>query len=256
MSPVGPMAIKAKTVLDLAPVPSYLSVSPFAHEILARDIAECSSEGESDDDDGDADLDLDDPAAAQTAALSFRPGGIAYGSCRPAVAPLGHPPPTMQSIEESRNAERSLLRDNHILPPKHRRARYETPLRRLYRWVFSTKVRDPEPDLGPVLSRVSTKAYETTPLLLSVSEVLSPPTPTEEQIRWEAAVATGHIKTTWQREAKTLLQYSGPLILTFLLHYSVTIGSVLTVGRIGMIELGAVSRKLSPSHVSLYRMTD
>ncbi len=249
MSPIGPININGDARFDVTPISSYLGTSPISQEILARDIADCSSEGEASDNEWDVDPDFEAAALnGQRAPLSFHPGGIAYGSCRPAVGPqsLEHAPPTQQDIEESRNAERSLLRDNHILPPKHPRARHETPLRRLYRWVFSTKVREVDSGVvGPALSRVSTKALETTPLLLSVAEVAAP-TPHEEHDRWQAAVAANILRTTWQREAKTLLQYSGPLIITFLLHYSVTIGSVLTVGRIGMIELGAVSCK-SPS---------
>ena len=220
-------------------VSSYLATSPIAQEILARDIEECSTEDEDSGSEPEDEFDSDPHAAP----LSFHPpGSIAYGTCRPIVGPHGpdNVPATTRDIEESRNAERSLLRDNHILPPKNPRPTYETPLRRLYRRIFSTKVRDANHDFTSVAVRVSTKAIETTPLLHSIQEV-GPPTPNEEHNRWEAAVAANVLRTTWQREAKTLLQYSGPLILTFLLHYSVTIGSVLTVGRIGMIELGAVS---------------
>lgn len=59
--------------------------------------------------------------------------------------------------------------------------------------------------------------------------------------QWEAAVASGKIKTTWQREAKTLWRYSSPLVITFLLQYSLTVASVFTVGHLGKVELGAVS---------------
>lgn len=58
---------------------------------------------------------------------------------------------------------------------------------------------------------------------------------------WEEAVASGLIRTTWQREAKTLGQYSSPLVVTFVLQYSLTVASIFTVGHIGKIELGAAS---------------
>ena len=76
------------------------------------------------------------------------------------------------------------------------------------------------------------------------SEDESVPTPPPEEVieRFEEAVAAHALKTTWQREAKTLIQYAAPLIATFLLHYSVTVASVLTVGRLGMVELAAVNR--------------
>jgi MATE family multidrug resistance protein len=60
--------------------------------------------------------------------------------------------------------------------------------------------------------------------------------------QWEAAVAEGKIKTTWQREAKTIAVYSRSLIVTFLLQYSISVASIFAVGRIGKLELGAVSR--------------
>jgi len=226
-------------------VASYLGTSPLAQEILARDIAECSSDSDSSDDEFGFD---GRPLKGSAAPLSFHPPGVAYGAChRPVLGPHHDPenvPPTRLDIEESLNAERSLLRDNHILPPKHPRPSYETPLKRLYRRLFSTKVRDDAGDFGPRLTDIVTsKAFETTPLLVQVEEC-GPPTPNETHNRFEAAAAANILRTTWQREAKTLLQYSGPLIVTFLLHYSVTIGSVLTVGRIGMFELGAVNRKL------------
>jgi MATE family multidrug resistance protein len=231
---------------------SYLATSPIAQEILIRDIAECSTEEEDGYGASDSDSDLDESRPLndhqeqhhhQSAHLAFHPGGIAYGTACLAAAPSAPhcPPPIPREIEESRNAERSLLRDNHLLPPKHRWAGEDRPLRRLYRRVFSTKVRDSSRDNSAILYH---KAVETTPLLEQIYEV-GPPTPDsdEEHNRWEAAVAAQAIRTTWQREAKTLVQYSGPLIVAFLLHYSVTIGSVLTVGRIGMLELGAVNRK-------------
>lgn len=234
---------------------SYLATSPIAQEILVRDIAECSTEEDDDYEDG-SDVDsLNDVhhRSQQSATLAFHPVAIAYGSERPAIAPHSqhHPPPTAREIEESRSAERSLLRDNHFLPPKHPRTGDETILRRLYRRIFSTKVRD-LPPLGDAPA-IYHKAVETTPLLHHVYEV-GPPTPDsiEEHCRWEAAVAANAIKTTWQREAKTLVQYSAPLIVAFLLHYSVTIGSVLTVGRIGMVELGAVNLATMTASITCY----
>jgi multidrug resistance protein, MATE family len=242
MSPAKPIPVEAKShhhhASENLPFPSsYLATSPIAQEIIARDIEECSAEGEQDMDASD------DNTLQPTALLSFHPSGIAYdgyGTGRPAVPVQGpvHPVPSAQEIEDSRSAERSLLRDNHFLPPKHQRTGNENALTLLYRWIFSTKVRE----------LYASKAIESTPLLVSVEEV-GPPTPNEEHSRWEAAVAANMIKTTWQREAKTLVQYAAPLILTFLLHYGVTIGSVLTVGRIGTTELAAVNCMFSSNNM-------
>jgi MATE family multidrug resistance protein len=59
--------------------------------------------------------------------------------------------------------------------------------------------------------------------------------------KWDEAVAAGKINTSWQREAKVLTKSSAPLILTFLLQYSLPVASIFTVGHIGKTELGAVS---------------
>ena len=64
---------------------------------------------------------------------------------------------------------------------------------------------------------------------------------------WNEAVAAGKITTTWQREAKVLTRSSAPLILTFMLQYSLPVASIFTVGHIGKVELGAVSLASSKS---------
>jgi MATE family multidrug resistance protein len=83
------------------------------------------------------------------------------------------------------------------------------------------------------------------------------PPPHEIHKRWQQTVASHDIETTWQREAKTLVQYAAPLIVTFLLHYSVTVASVLTVGRLGMEELAAVNCECLPipdiPHIGILR---
>ncbi|KAK3393398.1 mate-domain-containing protein [Podospora didyma] len=240
---------------------SYLSSSPIiAQEILARDLAQCLDDTDGEDVGAEEDVisEFDDGLGTHGALLISRPAGIAYGTLRPilaADAPPGTPALTgLKDIVESRNAERSLLRDNHILPPKHARPFDESVWKRLYRRLFSTKVPVPSTDdaFGPPLSRVSTKALESTPLL--PHEYLEPHTPTESetQERWDAAVAANILKTTWQREAKTLTQYSRALIVTFLLHYSVTVTSVFTVGRIGRMELGAVSLATMTANITCY----
>lgn len=65
-------------------------------------------------------------------------------------------------------------------------------------------------------------------------------------------MASGKIKTTWQREAKTLWRYSSPLVVTFVLQYSLTVASIFAVGHIGPIELGAVSLASMTANISGY----
>ena len=70
--------------------------------------------------------------------------------------------------------------------------------------------------------------------------------------QWEAAVSAGVIKTTWQREAKTITVYSRSLIVTFLLQYSISICSIFAVGKIGKLELGAVSLATMTGNITFW----
>ncbi|KAK0721695.1 mate-domain-containing protein [Lasiosphaeria miniovina] len=234
--------------------PSFVATSPIVREILGRDIAECSSEP---DDETHATPESDDESEhpstqAIEPKLAFHPNGVAYG-CGFSTVPLqglDRPVPNPREVEESLQAELSLLRDNDIIPSKssHSWTRRDSLPGRVYRHVFSTKTRDhEEPDF-------SGAAAETTPLLPDDSSIDELPTPPPNEIheRWEEAVATHSVKTSWQRETKTLVQYSAPLIATFLLHYSVTIGSVLTVGRLGMVELAAVNLATMTASITCY----
>lgn len=233
---------------------SFRAGSPIAQEALARDLAEDSDwdEGETPFDDDASDISVDPHGPI----MYRRPSGVAYGTTRPAVGPRPMDDPaagflTQSEMLQSRNEELSLLRDNHILPPKHPVPDNESFGRRLYRKLFSTKVPlkeygDEESIHHTPLSRV---VSETSALLgenghgngYSQHEIQAA---VDEQ--WEAALAAGHIKTTWQREAKTIAVYSRSLVVTFLLQYSINVASIFAVGHIGKIELGAISRTSSP----------
>lgn len=227
---------------------SFRAGSPIAQEALARDLAADSDweEGETPFDDDASDISVDPHGPI----MYRRPSGVAYGTTRPAVGPrpMDEPVLTQAEMVQSRNEEMSLLRDNHILPPKHPVSDHESLGRRLYKKLFSTKVplkeyADEEAPSAP-LSRVVSEAsallgehggggYAQRELQAAVDE------------QWDVAVAAGHIKTTWQREAKTIAVYSRSLVVTFLLQYSINVASIFAVGHIGKIELGAISCKLS-----------
>lgn len=239
------------------------SASPLARGIIARDfvVDYISEHGGDDDLDLDLDpdgLDFDDaisvaeslllPPLAMTRSRSstqellpapnlfLRPSGVVYGSVTraglpPQEADMPQPIPNERELIEARLAEESLLRDNHILPPKHGDPDPDEGLFwRVYRQWFSTKVR--------TTTTTTHKASETTPLLRTY---VGDDDDLAHDMVWGTAVAAEQIQTTWQREAKTLSQYSRSLILTFLLHYSVQIVSIFTIGRFGTLELGAVS---------------
>lgn len=59
--------------------------------------------------------------------------------------------------------------------------------------------------------------------------------------KWEEAVVADRIDTTWGREAMVIGKYAAPLMVTFLLQYSLTVSSIFTLGHLGTKELGAVS---------------
>ncbi|EGR51638.1 uncharacterized protein TRIREDRAFT_74635 [Trichoderma reesei QM6a] len=215
---------------------SFRSASPLAGQVLAQDIAECT-----DDDFDPADDQIDGEHSHHF--MYRRPSGVAYGAARPAFNPNGLDEPILTPLErkQSRDAERSLLRDNHVLPPKHNNKSQSIPAR-IYRKIFSTKVPVEEyegesEDDSPLLSRDDDLDYGTR------SRRQRPVPEGEEDVdeQWEEAITTGRIRTTWQREAKTVLSYCGPLIVTFFLQYSINVAGIFAVGRIGTIELGAIS---------------
>ncbi|KAH6659363.1 mate-domain-containing protein [Truncatella angustata] len=235
---------------------SFMPGSPLAQEIVARDVAECSDE---DDEDINVDTTFDsDDSDAESypghdggghhggPTLYRQPQGIAFGGTRrPSVLPEVMEAPVVTRVEkkQSRAAERSLLRDNHILPPKHVPEKRPGLPTRVYKKLFSTKVRKPLDD--------EEMPTEESPLLPDrrTSGALE-----HERLNetWEAAVASGKIQTTWQREAQTIAKYSRSLIVTFLLQYSISIASVFAVGRIGTVELGAVSLATMTANITCY----
>lgn len=62
----------------------------------------------------------------------------------------------------------------------------------------------------------------------------------------------GEPDTSLKTEITVLLRYSIPLIITFLLQYSLTVASVFSVGRLGSTELAAVSLLSMTANISGY----
>ncbi|KAI6765682.1 hypothetical protein HG530_006752 [Fusarium avenaceum] len=236
---------------DLTFPPPFIDTAPNADEILNRDIEDCSSGDEHNDEEA-----VQDPRYVNETdlQLAFHPSGVAFGSGFSTVPPtsIEIPPPNPHDFEQSFRAEVSLLRDNDILPSKHPRTGWRASFwGRVYRHLFSTRVHDHD---KPLFS--TEESTETSPLLRQriVRFDGIPPTPPADDVhkRWEEALASHNIETTWQRETKTLVQYALPLIATFLLHYSVTVASVLTVGRIGVDELAAVNLATMTASITYY----
>lgn len=234
---------------------SYLSGSPLAQASIERDIAEGSEddaavtvdddeeEGSSSEEESETSTVRPSGGQSHSMASSFRrPSFIAFGATRPTITP--HPDVsylTKRERSQARKEERSLLRDNHLAPPKHHRERAKSSIfARLYRRMFSTKLPKSGVDAEAVDPNTTAEPSENSALLVNGGLETARERHERRNRQWEAAVAAGKIKTTWQRETKVLLKYASPLVVTFLLQYSLTVASIFTVGHIGKLELGAV----------------
>ena len=251
---------------------SYPASSPQAHASLARDLEEASdSEAAVSDDESESDSEastLRPSTSAPTASnhsfvgLYRRPSFAGAGS-RATVIPYGyrdcdHDKLSKRERQQALDEERSLLRDNNLIPPKH-------PLNEGRRQsMFGKHI--PIPSMIPGGDRKAPRdedvpvLYGTQGLASEVSPLLGDPDlpyggqddPKNISAKWEEAVAAGMIQTTWQREAKVLAKYSAPLMATFVLQYSLTVASIFTVGHIGTAELGAVSLASMSANITGY----
>ncbi|KAF7187456.1 Ethionine resistance-conferring protein 1 [Pseudocercospora fuligena] len=169
--------------------------------------------------------------------------------------------PAEQEWEAAISEERSLLRDNHIIPPKHPRRREsgasDAGMGGSLRKMVSSTLRRKSQAVAVEEEDAADEpaAGETTALLGDDRSHLpygGEDTPENIARKWEEAVVSGKIHTTWQRESKTLIRYSAPLIVTFILQNSLTLTSVFTVGHIGKNELGAVSLGSMTANITGY----
>lgn len=208
------------------------------------------------------DDDEDYPSAADIPPRSCPEHSMATSFRRPSFVQPGTRPAIVQGLLVPENAvggqylspeerhqitrdERSLLRDNNIIPPRNLRTGSEDGIgSKLTQKLSFSRLRKTKSSPDEEANDSSNGPTETTSLLgarpAGASSNGGDATPVIDQ-KWEEAVLAGLIKTTWRREAKVLGRYSAPLILTFLLQYSLTVASVFTVGHIGKTELGAVS---------------
>jgi multidrug resistance protein, MATE family len=232
---------------------SFLAGSPIAQASIERDLAEYSDEeAAAVDDEGDEASSSDEESETSTVrpdgghshsmASSYRrPSFVAFGQSRPTVTP--HPDMsflTKKEKKQARKEERSLLRDNHLTPPKHGMRPKQSVFAQLYQRIFSTKKRRVSHDAEREEPTFTAEPSETSALLPNGEPESARDRHERRNRQWEAAVAAGKIHTTWQREAKVLVKYASPLVVTFILQYSLTVASIFTVGHLGKIELGAV----------------
>lgn len=228
-----------------------------AEEAIARDLEDDESaleEGSTTDDDADHSSSGSSTVRQFSMINSYRRPSYANPGARPTAITSSSVPErshlssswkkrshlSKREREAVRDDERSLLRDNNLLPPRQARTGStglsDHVIRRLsIAGIGKTAgVPDEESTMGQTTERTA---------------LLRPPTQADESYdtprkfhqTWDKAVAAGKINTSWQRETKVLAKTSGPLMLTFLLQYSLPVASVFAVGHIGKKELGAVS---------------
>ena len=170
--------------------------------------------------------------------------------------------PTKTERQEARKEERSLLRDNNIIPPKYSQ-KGEGSKSLVHRVIQHISTAIPAPNRKVVRNDEETTEGQPDGAEESVSEntpLLSDPelpsggqdTPEDLNKKWEEAVMAGKIRTTWQREFKVVARYSSPLVVAFLLQYSLTLASVFSVGHLGKTELGAISLASMSANITGY----
>ena len=240
---------------------SWADSSPIAAASLARDLEE-ASDSEAADTGSDSDSDTLQPTASASSnnysfAGSYRRPSFAGAGNRATVIPHLHKDKLFkQEREQALAEERSLLRDNNLIPPKHPQSHQDGRRGSLFRRVSSAIPggdRKVSRDEETAAAGDTTIPTDTTPLLGDPELPYGgQDDPRNIKKKWEAAVQAGAITTTWQRETKVLLRYSLPLMATFLLQYSLTVASIFTVGHIGTAELGAVSLASMSANITGY----
>ena len=224
---------------------SFPSSSPIAETAIARDLADYA-----DDDSINSDTSGSSTVRPSSSHVGTNPHSLAGSYRRPSyfttvnhatVIPSNgnYQPLTRLEREQAIEEERALLGDNHVIATDRSSnglgSLFPTSLRRASSTkrrgsVHSSMAMDAEP--GP-------EATESTSLLgNSCDDEMGPE---EIDRKWEEAVTAGLINTSWKREASVIGRYSLPLMVTFLLQYSLTVASIFTIGHLGKEELGAVS---------------
>ncbi|KAL8969761.1 MAG: hypothetical protein Q9183_001840, partial [Haloplaca sp. 2 TL-2023] len=220
----------------------------------------------------DSDSDFDD--AAVTCQRQGRDNSMVDSYRRPSFSiagsratanaslPSSQRNPTKSEKREALREERNLLQDNNVIPPKRsengrtHRSLVGNLTEQLRSGISGEDRRDGKGspcDEEAAIPVEPEGLSEATPLLKTPAEQPERGTSSETlDKQWTQAVAAGKIHTTWQREAKVLSRYSAPLILTFLLQYSLTVASIITVGRLGRAELGATSLASMTANITGY----
>lgn len=228
---------------------SFTSSSPIAASAIARDLARYADEDS---------ITSNDTSESSTVPLSSshvgtNPHSLAGSYRRPGyfttvnhatVIPSSwdYHPLTQTEREQAIEEERHLLSDNHVIAAEHAHAQPHGRQHNLSSLFSTSATQEGSPKQHDAVGRdaeADAAATESTALLGTPGE--NEMDSEEIDRKWEEAVAAGRINTTWQREARVIGRYSLPLMVTFLLQYSLTVASIFTIGHLGKEELGAVS---------------
>lgn len=185
----------------------------------------------------DAELSATFPASSHSFYHSCRRPSIASAGSRATWIPQPNVKVDNLSEEERKcilDDERTLLEDNHLMAGGYQGRRASAFDALFSRSQDSRRNSHTIPILSDNFAPLD--ASETTPLLAAPHDHSK-----EIAQAWEQACASGSIHTTWQRETTVLLHYASPLLLAFILQYSLIVAPVFTVGHIGTVELGSVS---------------
>lgn len=221
---------------------SFTSSSPIAASSIARDLANYADEDSiTTDEDSESSTVRPDSSHAENQPHSLagsyrRPSYFTTVNHATVIPSTGDYQQLSQSErEQAIEEERHLLSDNHVIPPEHAHGKQHGLQHKLSSLMSTSPVRSS----GRRESGVGQVSTESTALLGAPGDNGIP----SEEIdrKWEEAVTAGLINTTWQREAQVIVRYSLPLMVTFLLQYSLTVASIFTIGHLGKEELGAVS---------------
>lgn len=227
---------------------SFQSSSPIAEAAIARDLAHYADE--------DSTSSTDEASEASTVRPASRRPSSTYAGTNPhsltgsyrrpsyftsvnhaTVLPSNgdYQPLTEAELQQAIAEERNLLSDNRVIPAEEPEGLQHKLSRVL---SASSSQEGPAKQYGTVRS-ADGRDTETTALLGPAKD--NQMGPEEIDRKWEEAVTAGLINTTWRRETEVIIRYSAPLMVTFLLQYSLTVASIFTIGHLGKEELGAVS---------------
>lgn len=77
----------------------------------------------------------------------------------------------------------------------------------------------------------------------------------ERRKAWEEAVQQQAIETSWRYEAKLMVTNSAPLVMTFILQFSMQMSSILSLGHLGRTELAAASLASMTASITMISFT-